>query len=371
MKLVLLSSGLGYINRGIEVWMHEVAQHYRIPGWEVELWSGGPAQRSSFPWRSLHGLSRDSRLLGGRSWARRYTLEQLTVLPSAIFNLRRHRASVVYCGDPVLSWHLKRSRNWHRAAVVFMNGMRLSHSWARTFNGIHLLAPQYLEEARQELAGKTTGHFFAVPHFVDTSRFVPPTPEQRRSARSRFGLPQDAFLVLTLGPVGTVSGKRLDFLAAEVARAGGNTMLVSAGADEDGASQVRQSVLAALGDRVRLLGRVERDHIPLLMQAADLYSLAALAEPFGIAIIEALSTGLPVLHHHDPVTTWVSGTGGIPVSMTTPGEAADRIRFCSAHPASFSALSTAARQYATASYSPTAVCHALARELERSCQTLQ
>ena len=92
--------------------------------------------------------------------------------------------------------------------------MRLSPHWLRGYDGVHLLAPSYLIEAERILAGVPKGHYFAVPYFIDTERFHPPTFEERAAARAAFGIPQEAFVVLTVGPVGEVSGKRLGFLAA-------------------------------------------------------------------------------------------------------------------------------------------------------------
>jgi glycosyltransferase involved in cell wall biosynthesis len=56
----------------------------------------------------------------------------------------------------------------------------------------------------------------------------------------------------------------------------------------------RQARQLGLGDRVRWLG--ERDDVPALLGAADIYCQPNLEpEPFGIAFIEALGAGLPVV----------------------------------------------------------------------------
>ena len=176
----------------------------------AELWSGGPPPTSGLrPTVCLHGLNRDGRWLKGLNWHRRYQFEQLSVLTQAIVRLRLRKMDVGYCGDPVLSWHLKRFRSFHHAKVVFMNGMRLSAQWAKDFDGVHLLAPPYLEAARRELPGQRLDQFFAVPHFVDVTRFTPPTAAQRTAARQRLGLKADDFVILNVGPIGQVSGKRL------------------------------------------------------------------------------------------------------------------------------------------------------------------
>lgn len=368
MKLVLLSSGLGEVSRGIETWMQEVARHFRFPGWDVELWSGGRVEEEGITCRWMHALGREARIMKWHEWARRYEIEQLSILPRVIPALRFHRANIVYCGDPVLTWHLKRFRHLHGAAVVFMNGMRLSANWAKEFDGVHLLAPPYLEQAHSETQGLRTGYYFAVPHFADTVMFRPADAEQKAEARARFGLAPDAFVVLTIGPVGTVSGKRLEFLAREVAASSPAAVLVSAGVEEDGAASVRAAAFEALGERMRFLGRVNRKQIPDLLRAADVYSLGSLAEPFSIAILEALATGLPVIHHHDRVMMWQTGGGGVPVSMEIPGQAASAIRRLESEPGVRAAISSAARALALERYAPPGICAQLARELETTVE---
>jgi glycosyltransferase involved in cell wall biosynthesis len=242
--------------------------------------------------------------------------------------------------------------------------MRLSPHWAARFDGVHLLAPTYLAEARQAVPS-AADRFFAVPHFADPERFRPATPDEKQQARLDFQLPPDDFLILTVGPIGTVSGKRLDALAQEVAALGPGTRLVSAGGDEDGADRVRTAVRAALGDRVLFLGPVPRDRMPMLYRAADVYSLGSLAEPFSIAILEALASGLPVVHHHEPTMTWQTGAGGLPVAMDTPGEAAEVFRQLRDDAARRDRIAQSARTLALNRYTPTAVAQQLVQQLER------
>jgi glycosyltransferase involved in cell wall biosynthesis len=350
--------------------MMELAAHWRSPGLEVEVWGGAKMQAPPRIYtRNLRGLSRANRWIRGFSWHRRYTWEQLSLLPQTLLLLRSRKIDLVYCGDPVLSWHLKQFRRFHRAKVVFMNGMRLSPGWSKDFDGVHLLAPAYLESARRDLNGSVTANLFAVPHFVDVTRFTPASREQRAWARREFALGETDFIVLTTGPVGTVSNKRLAFLAQEVAAAGDGVVLVSAGDDEDGAGDVRSQCIRALGKRMRLLGPVHRSKMPELYRAADVYSLGALAEPFSISILEALASGLPIVHHSDQVTTWVAGDGGIPVSMTTHGEAGRMFSRLKHDEEWRNALRKSARDLAEMRYSPSIVCADLARHLERLCQT--
>jgi glycosyltransferase involved in cell wall biosynthesis len=359
-RLALISSGAGYTTRGIEMWMVELARH--LPAaMDVELITGGPAPEVPRNRRRVWSLNRDAGVLRGRPWARRYQWEQLSMLPGLILTLRWRRRTLAYCGDPVLTWHLKRFQRLHGAAVVFMNGMRLSPGWARHLDGVHLLADPYLEQARAEVPAFAE-RFFAVPHFADTEKFRPATPEQKTAARAELGLPAEALVVATLGPIGSVSGKRLDFLAAEIAACPG-AVLAHGGGVEDGAEAVRSQVREALGERARLLGSLDRPRVVRLFQAADAYSLGSLAEPFSIAILEAMASGLPVVHHHDAVMRWQTGAGGFAVDMERPGAAAAAFARLRGEPAFHRQLSGQSRREAEQRYTPDKVCAQLGTAL--------
>jgi 1,2-diacylglycerol 3-alpha-glucosyltransferase len=368
LRVVLLSSGLGHVSRGVEIWMLEMLRHWPAGPERVALWSGGWVEELARDprYRCLHTLSREHPWIARQPWSRRYVWEQQACLLKTLWRLRREPADVVYCGDPVLAWHLKRWQRWHGARVVFMNGMRLSPAWGNHLDGVHLLADPYLRQAEDELGPETRAHFFAVPHFADTAMFRPAAGGEMAEARRAFGLAAEPFLVLTVGPLGNVSGKRLEFLAREVA-AVPSLRLVHAGVEEDGAAQVRREVGQALGDRIHWLGRVDRSRMADLYRAANVYSLGSLAEPFSIAILEALASGLPVVHHNDAVMCWQSGPGGRPVNMEAPGQAAASFAALVEDPG-YAAQRLAARRWAEDRYAPAGIAARIVAQLATVAQ---
>lgn len=358
-RIACVTSGLGRVRRGIETWMEESARCLK-PFFDVELWGGGHLPHRDQVTRHIPSLPRSSTLLAPFGWARRYHSEQMTAVPATVWQLRRHRIDLVFCGDPILAWNLKRFQRFHWARIVFSDGMHLSPRWLQDYDGIHLLAPHYLEEARAAVRPDRFDRFFVTPYFVDIEGFRPPTPAQRQDARNRLELSDSDRVMLTIGPVGLPSEKRVDHLARELGRTGDpHWHLVSVGGDEDGAQKVRAAAMEALGGRVRFLGSQPREDLPRLLHAADIYGLGALAEPFSIAILEALACGLPVLHHPYPVTRWITGPAGIAVDMTQTGAAADALNSLASQPGELTRLGMAGRQLAEQRYSPSVVVEAL------------
>jgi glycosyltransferase involved in cell wall biosynthesis len=97
-----------------------------------------------------------------------------------------------------------------------------------------------------------------------------------------------------LDPVKDQIGLIRAFAQASSAQANrGRRTLVIAG---DGPSRPQLEAAIAdlgLGDSVRLLG--ERDDIPLILRALDVFVLSSIGEGISNAILEAMATGLPVI----------------------------------------------------------------------------
>ena len=65
--------------------------------------------------------------------------------------------------------------------------------------------------------------------------------------------------------------------------------------DGDNADEVRALLTSAAGDRARFLGRIESEAVARVLSVADVFVWPALEEAYGMAILEALALGLPVV----------------------------------------------------------------------------
>ncbi|MGW7271253.1 glycosyltransferase [Streptomyces sp. NPDC054864] len=149
-----------------------------------------------------------------------------------------------------------------------------------------------------------------VPNGIDVERFRF-DPRARIAARRQLGLPDEAFVV---GAVGRLTpGKRFDVLLHALARLPRDVrvLLVGGGPEETGlratAAQlgVADRVLFAgerphtSGERTCEVGRSEAD-LPALLAAMDVLASPSPEEAFGLAVVEGLAAGLPVLYVRCP-----------------------------------------------------------------------
>jgi glycosyltransferase involved in cell wall biosynthesis len=137
-----------------------------------------------------------------------------------------------------------------------------------------------------------------VPNGIDLTRFTF-DPALRAHTRRRLGLPEDAYVV---GGVGRLApGKRFEVLVHALARLPKDywLLLVGGGPQENVLRRAAHQV--GVTDRMLLTG--ERPpggspgtDLPSLLSAMDVLASPSVEEAFGLAVVEGLAAGLPVLY---------------------------------------------------------------------------
>ena len=169
---------------------------------------------------------------------------------------------------------------------------------------------------------------FTIPNFIDTQRFH---PGDQAAARARFDLPLDARIVLCCAAIRRTH-KRIDRLMHAFATIPSDAVLVIAGGHEDETDNLIAEGTSLLGSRIRFLPNLPRDLMPDLYRAADAFVLPSLYEMFGIVLLEALATELPVLCHDAPDFRSVAGPGGIYRDFAAEGELAKGLALLRSQP---------------------------------------
>ncbi|MGW2719019.1 glycosyltransferase [Streptomyces sp. NPDC001492] len=144
-----------------------------------------------------------------------------------------------------------------------------------------------------------------IPNGIDAPRFRF-DEVARKEARLHYGLPEDAYVV---GGVGRLTpGKRFDLLLRALSRLPADVRLLLVGGGPEETALRRTARALGVADRVVLTG--ERPYLPGprddtpgladLLSAMDVLVSPSPQEAFGLAVVEALAAGLPVLYASCP-----------------------------------------------------------------------
>jgi D-inositol-3-phosphate glycosyltransferase len=188
-----------------------------------------------------------------------------------------------------------------------------------------------------------------VPWGVDTGTFAPAGPVARRTKRPRL-----------LAMASQAQDHGLDTVIRALAHIPGAELLIAGGpprAQLSGDPVLRGLARLAqrmgVSDRLLFTGQVSTARMPALLRSADLLVHVALYEPFGLAPLEAMACGTPVVaaaggRHADEV---VDGTTGVLIQPGSPAALARRIRELLASPMLLQGFGIAAADRASTRYS--------------------
>lgn len=202
--------------------------------------------------------------------------------------------------------------------ILYTNGCCMPpHIYPRTAHVHHVAKPLFDDALAW---GIPASRMTLVPCGVRTQSFA--TRASRQELRQKYGITESTFLILAVTAVKRMH-KRVDHLIEEVSRIEGDVLLWIDGHAED--SAIPGIALRKLGSRCRI-SCVPSSDVGELYKIADVMVHGSLEESFGLAIIEGLSTGLPVLVHNSPHFKWLVQEQDCLVDMSAPGNLTARLR---------------------------------------------
>ena len=128
-------------------------------------------------------------------------------------------------------------------------------------------------------------------NWYDNDLFQPPSQEQREQARQHLGLSDDTLALVSLG--GFWDYKNYDYVVRALSQLprGANVVYLHIG--KNGEALQREAEEQGVADQVQTLGFV--DEVLPILHASDVYVMPSSIEGFGIAAVEAMAVGLPVI----------------------------------------------------------------------------
>ncbi len=212
---------------------------------------------------------------------------------------------------------------------------------------LHFTSQQEQQEASQ-LTLKSPS--FILPHGLSLPARI---PDARERVRQLLNVPADEPVVLFMSRLHPKKG--LDYLIPALGKLTNQRftfLLAGSGSREYEAEVDALLVEAGIRDRTYCSGFVEGEMKDLLLQGADMFVLTSNSENFGIAVLEALATGLPAV-----VTPGVALASVVKqyqlgyVPDLDVGAIASAVQHCLNHPQQAAAMGDRARQLILEQYS--------------------
>lgn len=160
----------------------------------------------------------------------------------------------------------------------------------------------YFVDVLSEKYGVPREKITYIPNYVSSDAFHPVSAQQKQEYRNKYGIPEDAFVVMSAGQLQVRKGI-FDFL--KIAEKMPDVTFVwaggfSFGAITDGYKEI-QKVLDAPPANVKFLGIVDREYMNEVFNLADVMFLASFEELFPMTILEAMCVNMPVLLRDLPI----------------------------------------------------------------------
>lgn len=289
-KVALLSFYSGLVSRGVETFVSELASHVSDKV-DLRIYHGDTLPG---PGNKLHYLFLDLPSLAIKQFMRE-ALARLTADPPDI---------LMALNNGWMSWLAKRFCRRHKTKLVLAGFSGIG--WDDKVN-LWLKPDCFIActNYQAEWAGSINKHIRVetINIGVNTDRFRPDGPKLRH------GLKPPVVLVVA-GPEKT---KRVHLAVKAASQINAGLLVVGRQPEA-----INRQAKALLGDRYKNI-LISYDRLDAVYRSADVYTLPSGAgEAYGISILEALASGLPVVVNNDPIRRELVGKAGILVDPADP-----------------------------------------------------
>lgn len=317
LRVAIACPGVGLAQRGFERMFQDLFNLVE-PDFEVTLFKGGGAVREHE--KVLTFLPRNGRFLRtlpvhalfGRSPIH---AECLTFAISLASQLRSSPVDVVHTIDPPLTRMLFKFRRLLglQFRLLYSHGCTMPPGDYPPADHLQHVAEGPCREALA--AGIRADAMTLLPCGFYPERFE--ASEDKAALRRTHGVSAGTFVILSVAALNRAH-KRTHHLIDEAAQLQGDFLLWLDGSMDQGEPDLIDYARSRLGARCRI-SQVPSSKVSDLYRMADLLTHASVFEAFGLSIVEAASTGLPLLVHDEPHFRWLVPNPNCWLDMTERG----------------------------------------------------
>ncbi|MBE8998631.1 glycosyltransferase [Nostoc sp. LEGE 12447] len=182
-------------------------------------------------------------------------------------------------------WSLQQSSRKKQIYLQLIEKANLNYS-----KSIHFTSKQEQQEASQLNLSSPS---FILPHGVDIPNI---NPNARQHLRQYLNLPDDEPIILFLSRLHHKKG--LEYLIPALGKLSDYrfTFVLAGSGSQEYESEIKSLLVSnGIKNHTHITGFVKGEIKDLIMQGSDLFALTSYSENFGVAALEALAVGLPVL----------------------------------------------------------------------------
>ncbi len=314
--MVLLCTGLGRVNRGFEQHIATLAQiisrntEYNN---RIQVWCGTRWIMEDVKVRRIRNFPRNS--WPSNLSATPFIREQQSFFLGMLPYLFDKKSRVFYLGEYRLYCYLSKLRKLFKlkySLALFTGGFAIPGKkvFDENLDFIHHVTDKYLEECQiyPKEAQKLLPHFVSFDFSLDYALIN--RIKQLANGKK---------IILSVGSLDN-SYKRLDLLINALSSSPENYFPLLIGPSSHETPVLLNQLKSKFGNGNFYIGEVDHVEMGTFYEVADVFISCTKSESFGLAMVEALSFGLPVICSDSPVSRFVLKENAMLIDINTPND---------------------------------------------------